>query len=292
MHILDRALLLNTVRSALACLPWVDALWEGGSAAFDRDDQWSDLDLQAAVDDAQVAPTFAAVEAALHDVATINLTYVVPEPAWHGHSQRFYRFAEAPPWLLLDFCVMRRSNPNKLIEPELHGTARVLIDRTGLFRDPPKIDRAGLETKLQAKLAQLAVRFEMFQTLVTKEVWRDHPLDAAYFYQSLTLAPLIALLRLKHDPIRHDWSARYLHHLLPPADAARLTRLTYLADTAEIPAKQTEAVAWFRQLAGELKVQPRLIPDWARISQTGRPRGRPSKGAPSWRDRLRPVRNK
>jgi len=259
MHPLDRALLLHTVRSALESQPWVNALWEGGSAAFGRDDQWSDVDLQADVPDAQVAETFAVVEASLGKVAETELVFVVPEPAWHGHSQRFYRFADAPPWLILDFCVIRQGNPYKLIEPELHGAARVLFDRTGLFFHPPKLDRVALETKLQAKLAQLIVRFEMFQTLVTKEVWRNHPLDAAYFYQSLTLAPLIALLRLKHDPIRHDWSARYLHHLLPADEAAKLTQLTYLAEAAEIPAKQTEAVAWFHQLAGELKVQPRLI---------------------------------
>jgi hypothetical protein len=68
----------------------------------------------------------------------------------------------------------------------------VLFDLTGLFRQPPKIDRTALETKLQARLAQLTVRFEMFQVRVTKEVWRQHPLDAAYFYQSLTRAPLTA----------------------------------------------------------------------------------------------------
>ncbi|MCW5548138.1 MAG: hypothetical protein KIT44_04170 [Opitutaceae bacterium] len=257
---LTRMLLLDTVHTALAAQPWVNALWEGGSAAFARDDQWSDVDLQADVPDAQVVETFAVVEAALGKVAKTELVFVVPEPAWHGHSQRFYRFADAPPWLILDFCVIRQGNPNKLIEPELHGTARVLFDRTGLFRQPPKIDRMALETKLQARLAQLTVRFELFQVLVIKEVWRQHPLDAAYFYQSLTLAPLIALLRLKHDPLRHDWSARYLHHVLPAEAAAKLTRLTYLADSAEIPAKQTEATAWFRQLAAELKAQPRLVP--------------------------------
>ncbi len=257
---LTRTLLLDTVHAALAAQPWVNALWEGGSSAFARDDQWSDVDLQADVEDPHVAETFAVVEAALGRIAKTELVFVVPEPAWHGHSQRFYRFADAPPWLILDFCVIRQGNPHKLIEPELHGAARVRFDRTGLFRQPPKIDRAGLETKLQAKLAQLTVRFEMFQVLVTKEVWRNHPLDAAYFYQSLTIAPLIALLRLKHDPIRHDWSARYLHHVLPTDEAAKLTRLTYLADMSEIPAKQTEAVAWFQQLAAELKARPRLVP--------------------------------
>ena len=261
MSSFTRESLLKTVYSALATQPWVNALWEGGSTAFSRDDEWSDVDLQVDVEDAHVAEAFSVVEAALAKIAPTELVFVMPEPAWHGHSQRFYRFANTPPWVMLDFCVMRRSNPNKLIEPEIHGDARVLIDRIGLFSNLPKVDRAGLETKLQAKLAQLIVRFDLFQTLVTKEVWRQHPLDAAHFYQGLTLAPLIALLRLKHDPLRHDWSARYLHHVLPAEEAARLTRLTYLAEVTEIPVKQTEAVAWFHQIAAELKARPRLVPE-------------------------------
>ena len=260
MPSLDHARLRDTVHTALAALPWTHALWEGGSAAFGRADEWSDVDLQVDVDDDRVAETFTAVEDALAKVATVDLVYVVPEPAWHGHSQRFYRFAGTPPWLMLDLCVIRHSNPGKFIEPELHGDARVLFDRTGLFRNPPRVDRMALEQTVRAKLASLTVRFELFQPLVTKEVWRNHPIDAWHFYQGLTLTPLIALLRMKYDPLRHDWSARYLHHLLPQSEADKLTRLSYVGSPAELPDRQTEAVAWFRALATELKTKPRLIP--------------------------------
>lgn len=257
---LDHARLRDTVHNALAALPWTHALWEGGSAAFGRADQWSDVDLQVDVDDDKVAETFDAVEAALATVATVDLVFVVPEPAWHGHSQRFYRFADAPPWLMLDLCVIRHRNPGKFIEPELHGHARVLFDRAGLFHRPPPVDRNAMEQQARAKLAAVTVRFELFQPFVTKEVWREHPLDAWHFYQGLTLAPLITLLRMKHDPLRYDWSARYLHHLLPKAGAEKLTRLSYVGSPAELPARQTEAIAWFRELATELKARARLIP--------------------------------
>ena len=258
---LDHARLRDTVHAALAALPWAHALWEGGSTAFGRADEWSDVDLQVDVDDAKVAETFAAVEAALAEIATVDLVYVVPEPAWHGHSQRFYRFADAPSWLMLDLCVIRQSNPGKFIEPELHGNARVLFDRTGLFGQPPRVDRAAMEQAVRAKLAALTVRFELFQPLVTKEIWREHPIDAWHFYQGLTLAPLITLLRMQHDPLRYDWSARYLHHLLPKTEADKLTRLSYVGSAAELPARQTEAVAWFRNLANSLKARSRLIPE-------------------------------
>jgi hypothetical protein len=244
----------------LSRCPSSTALWEGGSAGFARVDEWSDVDLQTEVDDDQVAPTFAAVESALARVAETSLCFKVPEPAWHGHSQRFYRFAHAAPWLMLDFCVVKRSAPHKFNEFEVHGACPVLFDRSGLFKNPPRTDRAALEAKLRARIEALRIRFEMFQVLVEKEVWRAQPIDALYFYQSLTLAPLVELLRIKHDPLRHNWGNRYLHRTLPPADAGRLQRLMFVAAPEEISAKRPEAAIWFAELAAELTAKPQLIP--------------------------------
>ena len=261
MKPLTRPALVAAVRGALEPRPFVHCLWEGGSAAFARADQWSDVDLQCEVDDDQVAATFAAVGEALRAVAEISLCFVVPEPAWHGHSQRFYRFANAEPWLQLDLCVMKRSAASKFNEPEIHGAAGVLFDRSGLFgKNVVRTDRAAFEARLRARLDALRVRFAMFQVLVEKETWRGNPIDALYFYQSLTLSPLVELLRIRHDPLRHNWGYRYLHRALPRAEAERLQRLMYVATPGEVPAKRAEAAAWFDALAAELAAWPRLIP--------------------------------
>lgn len=261
MKPLTRPALIAAVRGALEPRPFVHCLWEGGATCFARADQWSDVDLQCEVDDDQVAATFTAVEKALEAVAEISLCFFVPEPAWHGHSQRFYRFANAEPWLQLDFCVMKRGAAHKFNEPDIHGPAGVLFDRSGLFgKNVVRTDRAAFETRLRARLEALRVRFAMFQVLVEKETWRGNAIDALYFYHSLTLAPLVELLRIRHDPLRHNWGNRYLHHTLPRPEAERLQRLMYVATPAEIPAKRTEAAAWFDALFTELAARPRLIP--------------------------------
>ena len=258
---LTRAALLAAVRAALEPLPFVLCRWEGGSPAFDRADAWSDVDLQCEVDDDQVPATFAAVEAALARVAETSRRFVVPEPAWHGHSQRFYQFANAEPWLMLDLCVMRRGTPNKFNEPEVHGAAHVLFDRSGLFGSRViRTDRAALEARLRERIAALRTRFALFQVLVEKESWRRNAIDALHFYQGLTLAPLVELLRIRHDPLRHSWGNRYLHRILPAADATRLEQLMYVADATQVPAKRAEAEKWFLALAAELDARPQLVP--------------------------------
>jgi hypothetical protein len=257
---LTRPALIAAVRAALEPQPYAHCLWEGGSTAFARNDQWSDVDLQCEVDDDRVADTFAAVEAALARVAETSLCFKVPEPAWHGHSQRFYRFANAEPWLMLDFCVMKRGAAHKFNEPAIHGANPVLFDRSGLFgQHVVRTDRAALESRLRDRLEMLRVRFAMFQVLVEKECWRAQPIDALHFYNGLTLAPLVELLRIKHDPLRHNWGNRYLHHVLPPADAARLQNLMFVASPADIPAKRAEAADWFASLLIELGSRSPLV---------------------------------
>ena len=258
---LTRPALIAAVRGALEPRPFVHCLWEGGSTCFSRADPWSDVDLQCEVDDERVADTFAAVEAALARVAETSLCFAVPEPAWHGHSQRFYRFANAEPWLQLDLCVMKRSGGYKFNEPEIHGAAAVFFDRSGLFgQRVVRTDRAALEKRLRDRIAALRVRFAMFQILVEKEGWRGNAIDALHFYNGMTLAPLVELLRIKHDPLRHNWGNRYLHRTFPAADSTLLQSLMYVAAPEELPAKRAAAAAWFETLATELERRSQLVP--------------------------------
>jgi hypothetical protein len=219
-----RSEIIESIHRALEKLPWVDALWEGGSAAFGREDQWSDVDLQAVVDDAKATELFDIVEAKLAALSPIKKLYRVPEPAWHGHSQRFYELEAAGPFLMVDFCVMKRSSPNRVLEREIHGSACFLFDRTGVAAGSKPGDPEAWDARLRDRIAQLTPRFQMFQSLVTKDCQRGRPLDALNFYQALTLVPLVEMLRIKHDPWRHNFGWRYLQHDLPAEDYARLVR--------------------------------------------------------------------
>src|SRR4029450_13715439 len=60
-----REQVIELLRGALAPLAWVNAAWLGGSDAFGRADELSDVDLQVDLDDGHVAATFRAGEAGL-----------------------------------------------------------------------------------------------------------------------------------------------------------------------------------------------------------------------------------
>lgn len=251
---LDRDVLIATLHQAFAPLDWVHAAWLGGSAAFGRADERSDVDLQVVVDDDLVEEAFAVAERALSALAPIARRYTVPQPAWHGHAQRFYDLEGAHPYHQVDFLVQRLSSPHRFTERERHGEPVVLFDSQALLA-APAFDVEAHRRLLETRLADLAARFPMFQALVAKEVERGDRLGALNFYQGLTLRPLIELLRIRHDPFRHDFGMRYLHRDLPPALADEVAELAYVGDLSEIPPKRERAERLFNETLAELRTQ-------------------------------------
>ena len=67
-----RQKLVQTLAKALRGLDYVHAFWEGGAAAFDQVDEWSDMDLYAVVDDDRVDEVFLAVEETMKSLSPIE----------------------------------------------------------------------------------------------------------------------------------------------------------------------------------------------------------------------------
>ncbi len=277
VHRLDRIALIDAVVAAVRDRADVVAAWEGGSAAWGRADAWSDADLQLLAADDDPATTqaiFAAVEAMLAAEGGITRRYAVPEPAWHGHSQRFYHLAAAGAFVMLDLVVVRPGVPERFLAPQQHGRARVLFDRGAPgapHTAPPPFDAAAHRARLQRALDDHRARFDLFQPLVVKEVARGRFLDALGFYHGLTLRPLVAVLGIRHRPLRFDFGLRYLHLDLPPADAERLGDLHAVRDLPDLAAKHPAAAAWFHAVATDLDVASIDLDAAAAAAADGRP---------------------
>ncbi len=80
--------------------------------------------------------------------------------------------------------------------------------------------------------------------------------EAAAFYQSYTLRPLVEALRILHDPTRHKFHTRYVHYDFPEEDVGRLAELSFVAEAGEIAAKRGRAERWFHEILGEINDGP------------------------------------
>jgi hypothetical protein len=250
---LGRADIVQALQAALEPLESALAMWEGGAAAFNRLDEWSDIDLQVAARDEQVEVVVAAAETALQALAPIELRYELPQPTWHGHWQAFYRLAGASPFLMLDFVVMKGSASNRFLEREIHGQAQVYFDKVGFVQAQP-LDRAAWQERLRRRVATLQVLFPLFQVLTLKEINRGNFIEALAFYQGYTLRPLVEVLRIHYTPFHHDFHTRYLYYELPPEVVRRLESLFFVADPQALAAKREQAQVWFNQTLSSMNI--------------------------------------
>lgn len=257
---IDRYTLLGSLKMALEPLTYVHAMWEAGAAAFDRIDEWSDIDLQVEVEDDHLEETFTVIDAALEALSPIDLKYRLPEPTWHGHSQAFYRLRDASPYMLLDLVVMKHSSPEKFLEPEVHGQAVFYMDRCGLSQPGSLLAGASasfdevLKTRLQQRIEYLRLTFDLFQILTLKELNRGNSLEAFAFYQAYTLRPLVEALRIRYTPYHHNFHTRYIHYELPREVVKRLERLYFVPDPGQIAAQRSEAETWFQEIINSLSL--------------------------------------
>jgi hypothetical protein len=241
---LGRKEILDTLRRSLEPLPHVHAMWEGGSEAFGRTDAWSDIDVQVDVDDDKVADTLSLIEGVVAGLSPIQDRLEMP--ARSGYAQVFYRLRDVSPFLLLDLCVMKRSHPDKFLEPEIHGRVVIHFNKGGVLTVRP-LDVDAHMARIRSQRERMEKRFAMFHPMVEKELNRKNLPAAADYYYRLVLDSLVDALRLLHAPAHFDFKVPYLNHDLPRDVHQRLGPFFFLADGDDLREKYAAASLWFRQ---------------------------------------------
>lgn len=248
---LTREAILDALDAALRPLPYVDAFWEGGAAAWGHIDPWSDIDLYAVVEDGKAEDALRAIETALEGLSRIHQVYPVPRSPAQGISQRFYRLEGVSPFLLIDLAVLDRGAPDKFVQPEVHGENAVRFDKTGVTKVPP-IDEGAFRAAMRERLGRLRARTEMFHVFVEKEINRGNWIEADSMYRTIVLHALLEILRMKHGPRHYEFGVRYVHTELPPDVVRRFEHLAFVADPSDLGEKYREALTWFRDVSADL----------------------------------------
>jgi predicted nucleotidyltransferase len=248
--IVTRGALIKTLVEALKPLSYVHAFYESGAVAFNRLDEWSDVDLYVVVDDGKADDAFVAVEAALKSLSPIRQKFAVPQLPWPGVSQAFYKLERASEYLLIDLAVIELSGPEKFLAPEIHGKAVFYFNKPDRVK-VTSVDKEELARTLQQRLSRLKDRFAMFNVFVQKEVNRGNCLEALVLYYSMTLGSVVDVLRIKYSPFHHDFKTRYVQYELPEAIVKKLERLYFVKDGKDLRVKYREATDWFNELVAE-----------------------------------------
>jgi hypothetical protein len=242
---LDRLKIIGELVGAVEPLPEAHAMWEGGAAAFGRLDTWSDIDMCVVADDLSVDAIFAAVEKALEALSPFEK--LAPIGAQDGYKQAFYRLERASPFHLIDLAVFKLSAPDKFLAPQIHGKAVFFFNKEGKIKIPD-LDRATQKDQIEARFERLGMRHRFFNNFVEKEICRENWLEAMDYYQSITLATLVELLRIRHYPYHHQFKMRYIHQELPSDVIGRLQPLFFVGNSDDLKQKYTRATGWIEEI--------------------------------------------
>lgn len=204
----SRKEIVNIMKPWAQNQPSIIAAWEGGSAATNRLDQYSDLDLSLIVIDDQVETVFKDLEIFLKQNFSIINKYRIPEPAWHGLSQCFYEIHPVEKYVYLDIAVIKESQPEKLMEQDRHGIATVWFDRKGIYN--PCISSEKEIVERGQKLYQSVIQTDfLIITEIDKGIARGEFIDVFPTYFSFISRHLGVMMNLKHRPEKADFGIRY-----------------------------------------------------------------------------------
>ena len=249
---IEREEITGKLVKELEPVDYINAMWEGGAAAFDRVDEWSDIDLGIDVRDDKIEEAFVKVEEILSSVSAIRIKYRLPDPTWHGNPQAFYVLEDSSPFLMIDLSVIRESNESKFTEKEIHGGLKFYFDKNGT-EGRAIYNRDETDKGIEKKRNHIAATFELFKILPLKEINRGNYIEAFAFYNAYVLRPLVDLLRMKYGPEEHyNFGTRYVHYELPEDVVKKLEGLYFCKDSEELRRNYEEGVKWAEEILKEM----------------------------------------
>lgn len=194
-------------------------IWEGGSKATHRLDEYSDLDLMMVTDKANIKSTYDFLENILEKAFGIKQIYQVKEPAWHGFSQRFYQLKQTPKYFYLDVCILHPEINDKFTASDRHGKPFVWKDTID-FIDSSKTPKNQILTKARS-IYNHAVKSEfILRNEVTKSLLRENLIDAHLMINTYLLRHVVPLLNIKYRIALADFGLRYASTVYNQADLA------------------------------------------------------------------------
>lgn len=222
----------------------VYAMWLEGSAAHGCKDEYSDIDVWLDVEDGHAGAVMALVRNLLSAIGPLDYAY---EPERHPHPQirqAYFHIEGTPPFLIVDLCIQDHSRESAFIAGFADQKVRVLFDKTGVI-SYRAIDWEAFHQGLARRRDEITRALPLARIRVKKEARRGNFLEALNYYHEEILKPLVDLIRMRHEPTKHDFGLKHIHRDLPEEVIARLEPLYAVSSLADIEAKCEDAAEWF-----------------------------------------------
>lgn len=215
----------------------IRSAWEGGSVATGFADQLSDLDLCLVCKADHKEKVLKDMVLFLENTFGKEQMYRMPEPAWHGFSQIFFKTKLTPDLFYVDFVVIDEEIEDKLTEPNRHGYSDIWKEEYKLNMAPrsqSKIDQVSKRIYDQVCQKDFVLIIEL-----KKALRRGIFSEAFPVYMSFISRCLVPLMNIKYRPEKADFGLRYIYRDYPEEvyhfveDALRVANMEMMQDYTE-----------------------------------------------------------
>lgn len=223
----------------------INAAWELGAVAFDRVDEFSDIDLVFDVEDNFFDEAFDTLEDTLKEINPIEHKLGSPNGISRGAYQNVYRLEGYSEFLVIEICFIPSSTNNRPVEKEIHGDIIVHFDKKGILEQ--ETDIKAFAKRMESRFKRIKNVVNIYQFTVKKEIERNNPTEAYFYYFSVALNPLIELVRMHYNPFHFDFRHRYVYFELPKDIAKEIEEFTFVNDLQDLGIKHNRILERFKE---------------------------------------------
>lgn len=223
----------------------INAGWELGALAFDRVDEYSDIDLVFDVEPKCFDSAFTIIEKCLNEISPIETKLGSPNGIAEGAYQYVYKLEGLSEFLIIEICFIPSTTLNKSIEKEIHGNVLIHFDKKGICNQ--SIDLTQFTKTMEERFEKIKKIYNMYQFAVKKEIHRNNPTEAYFYYFSVALNPFIELIRMRYNPFHYNFRHRYVYYELPSHIAQEIEDFTFIKDIDDLANKHSTMIERFKE---------------------------------------------
>jgi predicted nucleotidyltransferase len=252
----SRQELIGALADILQDDPSVHAMWLEGSDACGTSDQYSDIDIWLDVEDGKADAVLVSMKAVLAGIGPLDYEYR-PEHPHPQIRQAFFHVQGTSEFMVVDVCIQDHSRPSAFRKDFADHQVKVVFDKCGVIAFE-EVDRADFERQLSRRVEELEKSFPLSRVGVRKGIMRGDYLEALDYYQGQMLKSLVEILRIKHQPRKHEYDLKHIRRDLPKQIVASLEDLFVVSSVADIESKSSQAEELFHETLRSLQTEDRL----------------------------------
>jgi hypothetical protein len=229
---------------------YVYAFWLEGADSLGTVDRYSDIDFWLDVADGYEDKIMKLIQQSLNKLDKLDLVQKYNHPDLKI-KQHFFHIQHSSPFLLLDVCIQSHSRKFSFIKEMIHERTLVIFDKIGVTKSK-SLNKKQFNKEIKLRIEELKQNI-LQSSRVSKYIYRQQFLEALVYFYKWIMSPLVEIVRIYHDPLKHEMGLVHISTDLPPVILKKLEKLYSTKSLNDIKKNMAIALKVFEEYYNKVK---------------------------------------